>query len=98
MDQHSADKVRNLCHHAHMDTDDPIDQIKAAKAVYKRTKAAHDKAQAALAAAVVAALRAGKRPADVARASEWDREYNRRLKGKADKADAAAASEHAPPA
>lgn len=73
-----------------MDTDSPIDQIKAAAAAYKRTKAAHEKAQAALAEAVVAALRAGERPADVSRASGWDREYNRRLKAKADAADAAA--------
>jgi hypothetical protein len=80
-----------------MDTDDPIDKVKAAAHAYKRTKAAHEKAQAALAAEVVAALRAGKRPADVARASDWDREYNRRLKAKADAEDAAAASEHAPP-
>jgi hypothetical protein len=71
-----------------MDTDDPIDQINAAKAVYKRTKTAHEKAQEQLAKAVVNALRAGKRPADVARASEWDREYNRRLKKAADEADA----------
>lgn len=71
-----------------MDTDNPIDQIKTAVTAYKRTKTAHEKAQTALAEAVVAALRAGKRPADVARASEWDREYNRRLKAKADREDA----------
>jgi hypothetical protein len=88
MEARIADTVRNLCHHAHMDTDDPIDQIKAAAAAYRRTKAAHDKAQAALANAVVTALRAGKRPADVSRASGWDREYNRRLKAKADEAEA----------
>jgi len=71
-----------------MDTHDPIDQIKADAATYKRAKANYEKAQAALAASVVAGLRAGKRPADVARASEWDREYNRRLKAKADREDA----------
>jgi hypothetical protein len=73
-----------------MDTDSPIDQVKTAAAAYKRTKAAHEKAQAALADAVVNALRAGERPADVSRASGWDREYNRRLKAKADAADEAA--------
>ena len=66
-----------------------LDDIKAAAAAYKRTKAAHEKAQAALAALVVAGLRSGLRPADVSRASEWDREYNRRLKTKADERDAA---------
>ena len=71
-----------------MDTTDPLAQVKAAAATYKRSKAIHEKNQAALAAAVVAALRSGARPADVARASEWDREYNRRLKTAADKADA----------
>jgi hypothetical protein len=72
-----------------MDRGTNLDEVKAAAAVYRRTKAAHDKAQAALADAVVAALRSGERPADVSRASEWDREYNRRLKKKADEADAA---------
>lgn len=71
-----------------MDTDNPLDKVKAAAAAYKRTKTAHDKAQAVLAEAVVAALRAGERPADVSRTSGWDREYNRRLKRKADEADA----------
>ncbi|MFL5911240.1 MAG: hypothetical protein ACJ768_11790 [Gaiellaceae bacterium] len=71
-----------------MDTSNPIDQVKAAAAAYKRTKAAHEKAQSTLADAVVAALRAGERPADVSRASGWDREYNRRLKTKADSAEA----------
>jgi predicted RNA-binding protein associated with RNAse of E/G family len=73
-----------------MESAAPIDDVKAAAAAYKRTKAAHEKAQAALADAVVAALRAGERPADVSRASGWDREYNRRLKTKADERDNAA--------
>jgi hypothetical protein len=71
-----------------MDITDPLAQVKVAAATYKRSKAVHEKNQATLAAAVVAALRAGVRPADVARASEWDREYNRRLKNAADAADA----------
>lgn len=95
MNERIADTVGNLCHHPHMDTDDPIAKIKAARQVYKRTKTAHEKAQATLAEAVVEALRAGRRPADVARASEWDREHNRRLKAKADEADAEAAATEA---
>jgi hypothetical protein len=87
MNERSADTVRNLCHHPGMDTDDPIAKVKAARRAYDRTKAAHDRSQTTLAEAVVEALRAGKRPADVARASEWDREYNRRLRTKADQAD-----------
>lgn len=67
-----------------MDANDPIDHVKAAAAVYKRTKTAHEKAQTTLAEAVVAALRSGSRPADVSRASGWDREYNRRLRKQAD--------------
>lgn len=69
-----------------MDDDTPLGKVKAAAAAYKRAKTAYEKAQAALAEAVVAALRAGERPADVSRTSGWDREYNRRLKKKADEA------------
>ena len=75
-----------------MNEDTPLAKVSAAVAAYKRTKAAHEKAQAALAREVVAALRAGQRPADVARASEWDREYNRRLRKKADELDGLAPS------
>jgi hypothetical protein len=84
-----ADIGRKLCHHRAMEPRTPLDDIKAAAAAYKRAKAAYEKAQAVLADAVVAGLRAGERPADVSRASEWDREYNRRLKKKADERDAA---------
>lgn len=71
-----------------MDDDTPLGKVKAAAVAYRRAKAAYEKAQAALADTVVAALRGGERPADVSRTSGWDREYNRRLKKKADEAAA----------
>ena len=67
-----------------MEEDTPLGRIEAAARAYKRAKAAYEKAQAVLAEAVVAALRVGERPADVSRTSGWDREYNRRLKKRAD--------------
>ena len=75
-----------------MNTGTPLAKVAAAAATYKRTKAAHDKAQAALVEAVVAALDAGERPADVSRASGWDREYNRRLKKRFDEGSSASES------
>jgi len=70
-----------------MEEDTPLARLDAAARAYRRAKAAYEKAQAVLAEAVVAALRAGERPADVSRTSGWDREYNRRLKKRADEAD-----------
>lgn len=76
-----------------METTDPTDQLKAAATAYKRAKTTYEKAQVALRDAVVKALRSGVRPTDVAEISGWDREYNRRLKKKADEAESAPAAE-----
>jgi hypothetical protein len=67
----------------------PLAKVKTSAAAYRRAKAAYERAQAKLAEDVVAALRAGERPADVARTSEWDREHIRRLRKKADEAEQA---------
>lgn len=53
--------------------------IRRHAARYRRTGVAVDAAQRELVRTVVAALRAGARPVDVAKVSGWDRNYVRRL-------------------
>jgi hypothetical protein len=53
--------------------------IRAAAAQYQETEAAHEKARAALVAAVVAALKAGERPTDVTDWSPFTAAYVRKL-------------------
>jgi gamma-glutamyl:cysteine ligase YbdK (ATP-grasp superfamily) len=57
---------------------------------YKRADDTLKAARDTLQAEAVAALRAGARPTDVARITEWSREYLRRLRDDADKRDAEA--------
>jgi hypothetical protein len=56
-----------------------LDALAEATRRYRQTKTAHDKAQAVVAAAAVAALRAGHRPTDVTERSPFTAAYVRRL-------------------
>lgn len=58
---------------------DELEALDEATRRYRRTEAAHDKARDAAVAAVVAALRAGKRPTDVADRSPFTPAYVRRI-------------------
>jgi len=62
-------------------------EVRALAARYDRAKTRYEELRDELRAAVVAELRAGARPADISRASGWDREYLRRLKAAADAAE-----------
>lgn len=66
----------------------PLDQ---AAQRYREAEAALEAARTDLQAEAIAALRAGTKQADVARTTGWTREYLRRLKADADKAEADAA-------
>lgn len=56
-----------------------LDALAEATKRYRKTKTAHDDAQEAVAAAAVAALRAGHRPTDVTEHSPFTAAYVRRL-------------------
>ena len=58
---------------------DELDQLDAATRTYRRTETAHDKARREAVDAVVGALRAGHRPAEVARRSPFTDAYIRKL-------------------
>jgi hypothetical protein len=63
-------------------------EVKAIASRYERAKSRYEELRDELKAAIVKELRAGARPADLSRASGWDREYLRRIKATADKDDA----------
>jgi len=58
---------------------DPLDVIAESTRRYRRTEKAHEEARGAVVAAVVAALRAGKRPTDVVEHSPFTSAYVRRI-------------------
>lgn len=58
---------------------DPMDALDQATSRYRDTEAAHDEARNAATQAVVEALRAGKRPTDVADRSPFTAAYVRRI-------------------
>lgn len=87
----TADSVRSLCHHRVMTSKQEHPEVKAIAGRYERAKTQYEKLRDELKVVVVKELRAGARPADLSRASGWDREYLRRIKAAADKADTEAA-------
>lgn len=56
-----------------------LDQLDDATHRYLKTKSEHDKAQEAVTAAAIAALKAGQRPTDVVEHSPFTAAYIRRL-------------------
>lgn len=58
---------------------DPLERLDAAARAYTRTEAAHEKSRYEAVEAVIAALRAGHRPAEVARRSPFTDAYVRKL-------------------
>jgi hypothetical protein len=58
---------------------DELERLDSATRAYKRTEAAHENARSAAVEAVVAALRAGHRPAEVGRHSPFTDAYIRKL-------------------
>jgi hypothetical protein len=57
----------------------PIEDLEAATAAYRETEAAHEESRKKIVAAVLAALRAGQRPTDVAAKSPFTETYVRRV-------------------
>ncbi|MER7813812.1 hypothetical protein [Streptomyces sp. NPDC096153] len=58
---------------------DPLEQLDKATSRYRETEAAHDEARDAAIAAVLDALRAGRRPTDVVNRSPFTAAYVRRV-------------------
>jgi hypothetical protein len=57
---------------------EPIEELEAATAAYRQTEAAHEESRKRVTAAVLAALRAGERPTDVAAKSPFTETYVRK--------------------
>jgi hypothetical protein len=57
---------------------EPIEELEAATAAYRQTEAAHEESRKRVTGAVLAALRAGERPTDVAAKSPFTETYVRK--------------------
>jgi hypothetical protein len=62
-----------------MDTEDELETLDAATRRYRRTEKAHKESRDAAIEAVIAALKAGKRPAEVERRSPFTGAYIRKI-------------------
>jgi hypothetical protein len=62
-----------------VDETDVMEAVKRDTARYNKTEAAHEESRTAITSSVLAALRAGKRPTDVAAASPFTEVYVRKL-------------------
>lgn len=62
-----------------MDTEDELEILDATTRRYRRTEKAHEESRKAALDAVIAALKAGKRPAEVERRSPFTGSYIRKI-------------------